>query len=206
MNPTARHYTCPMTTLIVLAHPLKDSLCAHLAAQIAETSAQCGHAPQVLDLYGAGFDPVLSPSERARYYTVPLPKAGDAPVDLEQIERLILVFPTWWFGLPAILKGWIDRSFLPGVAYEHASDLSALTGRLHKLRDVLVVTTLGSPWWVDRFILRRPVRRALKWGVFKPCAPRARFRMLSLYGAEQVTPDALAQFTNKLRKSINTLK
>jgi len=187
-----------MTALIVHAHPLKDSLCAALAAHV----SACLPQARVRDLYASGFDPVLSPAERADYYTAPFEDAEG----LQACTHLVLVFPTWWFGPPAILKGWIDRSFLPGVAYDHASDLSALTGRLNQLREVLVITTLGSPWWVDRFVLRRPVRRALKWGVFKACAPAARFRMLSLYGAETVQPAEVDKFKAQITHSLEAMR
>lgn len=187
-----------MSTLIVLAHPLPDSLAAHFAAHI---KARLGGDVRAVDLYAQAFDPVLSVEERRTYYQTPF----DDAAGLQECERLVLVFPTWWFGLPAMLKGWIDRSFLPGVAYDHASDLSALTGRLTRLREVLVVTTLGSPWWVDWLIVRRPVRRALKWGVIKACAPQARFTMLTLYGAEQVSADKVARFTARIDRALEKM-
>lgn len=187
-----------MRCLVVLAHPLPQSLNTRFAQLCHETLEHAGHDVRFLDLYASGFDPVLSPQERADYYEA---KFKDQ-ADLTRVEVLVLVFPTWWFAMPAILKGWIDRSFLPGVAYDHASDLSALSPKLTALRQVLVVTTLGSPRWVDLLILRRPVLRSLKWGVFKACAPQARFRMLSLYGAETVTEKGIAGFEARIRHSL----
>jgi len=187
-----------MKTHVVLAHPLSDSLAAHFAGRIVSKLGQKGHSVQLHDLYSEGFNPVLSPKEREAYYS---DKFEDS-AGLTETEALVLVFPTWWFGVPAILKGWIDRSFLPGVAYDHATDLSALRPRLTGLRHVLVVTTLGSPAWIDWLILRRPVRRVLKWGVIKACAPQARFSMLSLYKAEQPTPERVARFTTRIDKEL----
>ncbi|MGB7317765.1 MAG: NAD(P)H-dependent oxidoreductase, partial [Planktotalea sp.] len=163
--------------------------------------ARCD-AVLLLDLYAIGYDPRLRAKERRDYYSASFEDTDQ----LEKTERLILVFPTWWFGLPAILKGWIDRSFLPGIAYNHASDLSALTPRLHGLKEVIAITTLGSPRWVDLFVLRRPVRRALKWGVFKACAPKARFSMLSLYSAEAVSPMRLLKFETHLHRTLEKMK
>ena len=188
-----------MQSLIVLAHPLKPSLSAHFADLIAARLKDDGHTVRLLDLYGEGFDPVLSRDERTAYYA----DAFDDTAGLETIETLVLVFPTWWFGLPAILKGWIDRSFLPGVAFDHADDLTGLSPRLTALRHVLVVTTLGSPAWIDWLILRRPVQRALKWGLIKACAPRARFRMLSLYSAENPSPARVSKFSNRILKELD---
>ncbi len=191
-----------MRTLIVLAHPLENSLAAHFAQIARATLSKKFTDVHLIDLYRTGFDPCLSVDERSSYYDA----AFFDEVQLAQVERLILVFPTWWFGLPAILKGWIDRSFLPGVAYDHASDLSALAPRLTQLRETLIVTSLGSPAWVDWLVLRRPVRRALKWGVFKACAPKARFRMLSLYSAESVDKPRLARFEARLSHALEALK
>ncbi|MEC7964039.1 MAG: NAD(P)H-dependent oxidoreductase [Pseudomonadota bacterium] len=190
-----------MKTLIVLCHPLQDSLNAHLAKKAQAKMAAAGHEVQLLDLYAEGFDPRLSVAERQGYYTAPFDDDGA----LQEVEALILVFPTWWFGLPAMLKGWIDRSFLPGVAYDHDPELKALTPRLHRLRHVVAVTTLGSPAWIDRLVLRRPVYRALKWGVVKACAPKARFAMLSLYKAEGVAQSRADRFVTRLERHLERL-
>lgn len=200
-KPEAWQHETAMKTLIVLAHPLQKSLCHHLAQKAATKARSLGHDVRVLDLYEMGFDPRLSVAERSDYYTKSF--ADDA--GLQDTEMLILVFPTWWFSLPAILKGWIDRSFLPGVAYDHASDLSALSPRLHNLRHLLVVTTLGSPGWVDRLILRRPLHRALKWGLAKACAPRAKYSQLSLYQAEAAAAPQVGAFVSKLEKRLEKL-
>ncbi|WP_299350296.1 NAD(P)H-dependent oxidoreductase [uncultured Shimia sp.] len=190
-----------MRCLIVLAHPLPQCLNAHLAQAVHDALTDAGHDVQFLDLYREGFDPVLTPNERKAYYQDTfLDQAG-----LADIEMLVMVFPTWWFGLPAILKGWIDRSFLPGVAYDHASDLSALTPRLTNMKHALAITTLGAPGWVDRLILRRPVYRALKWGLIKACAPKAQFRMLSLYASETVETKRVAKFEAKIQAALTRM-
>ncbi|WP_425039045.1 NAD(P)H-dependent oxidoreductase [Primorskyibacter sp. S187A] len=189
-----------MQIIVVQAHPLGTSLCASLAQRCVTRLRAAGHDVYLRDLYGEGFDPVLSAQERAGYYT----RDFEDRAGLREAEALILVFPTWWFGLPAILKGWIDRSFLPGVAYDHADDLSALRPRLDRLRHVICITTLGSPAWIDWLVLRRPVARALKWGLVKACAPGARYAHLSLYRAERVAPDRLTRFEARIDKILTT--
>ena len=188
-----------MKTLIVLSHPLEDSLNAHFAQKAKAKAEAMGHEVQFLDLYRAGFDPRLTAEERLAYYE----EAFDDVADLQEVEALVLVFPTWWFGLPAMLKGWIDRRFLPGVAYDHDPALKALSPRLHNLKQVLAVTTLGSPAWIDWLILRRPVGRALKWGLVKACAPKARFKLLSLYKAEAVTQPRADAFVARIEGAIS---
>ncbi len=186
-----------MKLLVLRAHPLSDCLNARLTDHVQAGLVARGHDVRRLDLYESGYDPCLSESERARYYSTPF----DDPFELQEIEGLVLVFPTWWFGMPAILKGWIDRSFLPGVAYDHDPDGKAILPRLDRLKSVLAVSTLGAPWFVDRLVMQRPVRKALKWGVFHTCAPKARFDMLSLYQAEQVSKARLAKFETRVSRS-----
>lgn len=183
-----------MRIALIQAHPLPDSLTARFADRVAGNLSARRHHVERCDLYAEGFAPVLTPEERRDYYT----KAFADTAGLAELDGLVLVFPTWWFGMPAILKGWIDRSFLPGVAYRHNPDGGALHPNLPRLRAVMAVTTLGSPAFYDHLIMRRPVYRALRHGVIKACAPKARFRMLSLYRAEQVDAIRLTGFETRL--------
>jgi putative NADPH-quinone reductase len=115
-------------------------------------------------------------------------------------EGLVLCFPTWWFGFPAILKGWFDRVWVPGTAYDHADDLGPIRPRLMGLRRVLAVTSLGAPWWVDRIALRQPVRRVLRTAILGACAPKAKFEMLSLYRAEKLETAQVRSFERKVSR------
>jgi putative NADPH-quinone reductase len=119
-------------------------------------------------------------------------------------EALVLVFPTWWFGFPAILKGWFDRVWAPGIAYDHASDFGPIKPRLHQLRKVCAVTSLGSPWWVDKLVLRQPVRRILKTALLGTCAPACDFRMLSLYNAEKLSAEQVEAFCVRVQRTLST--
>lgn len=185
--------------LIVLAHPAAQSLSRLFSDDAAAALKSRGADVTLLDLYASGFAPSLTAGERAAYY-------GDLPSHdgiedharlLTEAETLVLVFPTWWFGLPAILKGWIDRVFAPGIAFDHADNFGPIRPRLTALKTVIVITTLGSPAWIDWFVMRRPVRRILKTAIFGLCAPRAKFTMLSLYKAESVPAAKLADFRRK---------
>jgi NAD(P)H dehydrogenase (quinone) len=164
-----------------------------------------GHEVVVEDLYGSGFSPLLTSSERQSYYTAHFETTGtqEQAKRLLSADGLVLVFPTWWFGLPAILKGWFDRVWAPGVAYDHASDLGPIKPRLHKLKKTIAITSLGSPWWVDRFILRQPVKRVLKVALLGTCAPECDFEMLSLYQAESLTQGKVEQFRARVARALS---
>jgi NAD(P)H dehydrogenase (quinone) len=194
-----------MKCLVVVAHPLSDSLC-HAMAQSAVTAlTSAGHEVQVEDLYQSSFPPALTTAERQSYYGAPFESvAVQSQIDrLLAAEALVLVFPTWWFGFPAILKGWFDRVWAPGIAYDHATDLGAIKPRLHKLKRTLAITSLGSPWWVDRLLLRQPIRRVLKTALLGTCAPACRFEMLSLYKAERLTQAQVRQFCSRIESAIS---
>lgn len=197
-----------MKCLVVVAHPLSDSLCHTMAQATIEALTAGGHDVQIEDLYRSGFAPALTRSERQSYY---LPTFESAAVQsqvarLLSAEALVLVFPTWWFGFPAILKGWFDRVWAPGVAYDHATDLGPIKPRLHHLRNALAVTSLGSPWWVDRLVLWQPVKRVLKTALLGTCAPACRFDMLSLYNAERLTPAEIQLFCSRIERVLSRWK
>ena len=193
-----------MKCLLVTAHPLKDSLCAHLAERAAQALLAANHEVIREDLYSQDFAPALTAGERRSYYSPQYESTlvAEQAKRLIEAEAIVLVFPTWWFGFPAMLKGWFDRVWGPGIAYDHAVDLGAIRPRLHRLRQVLAVTTLGSPWWVDRFILRRPVRRVLKTALLGTCAPACRFEMLSLHKSEKLAPATVAAFVGKIERAV----
>lgn len=195
----------PGKALVVLAHPADHSLSRLFAQTAFEALSALGHEATLLDLYSEGFDPVLTGAERAAYYAVSADTAGitNHAAMLADAKTLVLVFPTWWFGLPAILKGWIDRVFAPGVAFDHASDFGPIKPRLTRLRKVVVITTLGSPAWIDWLVMRRPVRRILKTAVFGLCAPQASFSMLSLYKAEDPPDQRIEHFRKVIIRALN---
>jgi NAD(P)H dehydrogenase (quinone) len=190
--------------LMIQAHPLPDSLNARLAATVETLARAEGWQVTRRNLYD-GFDPVLTPEERASYYAAPAPTLEAEKRDITQAQVLVLVFPTWWFGFPAILKGWFDRVWTPGVAYDHAPDLGAMRPRLSELREVLAVTTLGAPAWIDWLVLRRPLRRILRWAIVRPCAPQARVHWCALYQAEAILPARVARFEARLALEIQAM-
>jgi NAD(P)H dehydrogenase (quinone) len=194
--------------LVVVAHPDKGSLCHALAVHAVNTLHAAGHEVIIEDLYHQQFAPALSLIERQSYYA----QAFDTGQLIEEIARLtaaealVLVFPTWWFGLPAMLKGWFDRVWAPGTAYDHAVDLGAIRPRLNKLRVAVAITTLGSPWWVDRFLMWQPIKRQLKVAVLGTCAPACKFQMLSLYQSEKISASVFEKFCGRIETVLGRWK
>ncbi|WP_162651937.1 NAD(P)H-dependent oxidoreductase [Lentilitoribacter sp. Alg239-R112] len=193
-----------MKCLVVIAHPLTDSLCNSLAAEAIEQLNRNGHKVVEENLYDVDFKPVLTADERLSYYGNFDTSGLDNSVSrLQEADALVLAFPTWWFGFPAILKGWFDRVWAPGIAFENADDLDAIKPKLDGLRNVLVITTLGSPWWVDRLVMFRPVKRIVKHALLGACAKNAKLDYLSLYRSEKLAPDVVERFKVKIARKID---
>jgi putative NADPH-quinone reductase len=175
-----------MRVLVVYAHPLRDSFAAALRDVIVARLREGGHEVDHCDLYAEGFDPVLTPEERRAYNTAQpdLAAVESHVARLRAAEVLVLCFPTWWYGMPAILKGWFDRVWLRGVAFELPAGRGAIRPALHNIKKFAVVTTYGSPWWLVKLVLRDPVRAALIGGLRRLCAKDCRSMFLALYNID----------------------
>lgn len=196
-----------MRILLVLAHPLEDSFAAAVAKVARETLAAGGHEVDLLDLYREGFDPSLSEAERRGYFDQPYDASDidNIVTRLRAAEGLILVFPQWWFNFPAILKGFFDRAFAPGVAFTHDPAGGRIVPQLTNIRLFWALTTTGSPWWIVHFYMGNPVRRLLKRGIAAFCAKRLNFRMLALHDMDRVTDAGRKAHLERVRKALTTI-
>jgi len=133
-----------MNHLIVVAHPVAESFTMALARTFAGELEQLGHAHRTHDLYRMGFDPVLRASELDASGTSPTPDSAvlEAQRCLRAADVLTVIYPLWWLSMPAILKGYIDRVFARGFAYE------ARGGQVHGLltgKKCVLITLSGAP-------------------------------------------------------------
>ena len=194
-----------MRCLVVKAHPLSESLCSWMTQRVVELLRAAAHEVVVEDLYADGFNAVMTSGERKSYYGGQY-AARSVSAQVERLlsaEAIVLVFPTWWFGPPAILKGWFDRVWGPGVAYDHSTGYGPITPRLQNLRRLLVVTSLGAPRWVDLVIMRQPVKKVLKNAIMRTCAPKCRFQMVSAYKSESLTSSQVDEFWNRVERVLS---
>ena len=191
--------------LLVTAHPLPRSLTARLADRLEADARAAGWQVTRRDLY-AGFDPLLTSEERSGYYATPASTLVEEKRELTEAEVLILVFPTWWFGFPAVLKGWFDRVWTPGVAFDHSPGFGPMLPRLHGLQEVLAVTTMGAPAWINWLVMRQPVKRILRLAILKPCAPKARLTWRALHRAEAVSEARIASLEARLRADLTRIR
>jgi putative NADPH-quinone reductase len=196
-----------MRTLLVVAHPLDDSFTKAAARRIASTLERRGIEVDLLDLYAEGFDPCLSAAERRSYFTAPYDSSAVRPYveRLRHATKLVLVFPQWWFGMPAILKGFLDRVLTPGVAFDLPPGGGLPIPRLGRIASLVVVTSTGSPWWIVKLYMGDPVRRQIARGIKPFINPRARFHMLALHDIDHMTETRAAAFLDRIGKAFETL-
>jgi NAD(P)H dehydrogenase (quinone) len=172
----------------VLCHPNPGSFTHAAARAAASAAADAGHRVTLLDLYAVGFDPVMSADDLRRYQENDSTVAPGTVVHAEAVRNadvLVFVYPTWWSGLPAVLKGWLDKVMVPGVAFSLDERSKVRPGLTH-VRRIVAVSTYGSPRRYVRFvndngrrILFRALRMSTGW--------RARTTFVGLYSMDTAT-------------------
>ncbi len=184
-----------MRVLVVYCHPCAESLSATLRDTALAALAAAGHETRLVDLYAEGFDPVISAEERRLYHT---PGKNEEPVavhlaNIRWAEALVFIYPTWWYGLPAMLKGWLDRVWIPHATFRMPQRNKPIGRILTHIRVIAAVTTLGSPrwwWWVTGM----PGRRTLMTGIGSLCHPRHRTLWLAHYAIDSSTHESRKAF------------
>lgn len=178
--------------LVLFAHPLEDSFAASLHRAVVGTLASRGWQVDDCDLYAEGFDPVLSAAERRGYHDVP---QNIEPVRayverLRAAEVLVLSFPVWNFGYPAILKGFFDRVFLPGVSFRLVD--GKVRPNLTHIRKLAAVTTYGGTR-MRAFVAGDPPRKAVRRHLAYMTRPD-KLSYLALYDMNRATDGDRAAF------------
>lgn len=189
--------------LVLYAHPCPESFCAALHGTVLERLGARGWEVDDCDLHAEGFDPVLSEVERRGYHDTATNRVPVAAYveRLMAAQALVLVFPVWNFGYPAILKGFFDRVFLPGVSFRLEG--GRVRPNLTHVRRLAAVATYGGTR--ARALLagdppRRVVTRAL-WHVTRP----ERTRYLALYDMNRADAARRGRFLDRVGREMAAL-
>ena len=190
-----------MRVLVVYAHPLEASFLSAAHRRAVEALRRGGHEVDDLDLYAEKFDPVLSPGQMQSYVDV---ARNTREVEsyvrrLRAAEALALVFPVWFDGAPAILTGYFQRVFLPGVATT-IDEEGLFHPNLPNLKRIAAVCTYGEGP-ADVAKKHDPPRRFVRDNIGALIDPRGRFEYLAIYGMDASTAARRAAFLRRVSRT-----
>lgn len=183
--------------LVLFAHPCAESFSAALHRTVVETLTRRGWEVDDFDLNAEGFNPVLTAEERRGYHEVGpnLAPVADHVARVRTAEALVLVFPVWNFGFPAILKGFFDRVFLPGVSFRLEDGF--VKPNLTHVRKLAAVTTYGGTR-MRALMAGDPPRHVVKRTIWHVCRPD-KMRYLALYDMNRATDGDRQRFLARVR-------
>ncbi len=194
-----------MKTLVVHCHPDAASFSTALFTAVCAKLRAAGQELTAIDLYAERFDPVLALDERQAYVDNPalVIQRVQPHVDaLRAAEHLVFVHPTWWYGPPALLKGWLERVWLPGVAFMPPPRRGAITvPGLQQVRRLTVVTTGGAPWWWLK-VIGDPHRKLFTRGLRVLMARHCKVTWLQLHNMNDVTAAQRSAFLARVEQQV----
>ncbi len=196
-----------MRALVVYAHPREQSFTAAVRDLVLERLGAAGAEVRLHDLYARGFDPSLSAREHECYAQGAENRAA-VEAECESLlwaDTLIFVYPTWWYGLPAMLKGWLDRVMLPDVAFlMPQGDGGTIRPGLTHIERLGVFTSCGASRWLS-FLAGAPGKRTLMRGLGWLLAPRARKIFVAHYLMDSSTPQSRAAHLGRVARAVDRL-
>ncbi|NQD79160.1 NAD(P)H-dependent oxidoreductase [Phytopseudomonas seleniipraecipitans] len=199
MTETAKSGATPLEgdgkrILMIIGTPKGDSLCHALAEAYALGARTEGHVVRQIRLGEITFDPVLHEG----YDQTQTLEADllEAQRQIHWAEHLVFVYPVWWGGLPALLKGFLDRVLLPGFAFKYRSN-SQLWDKLLSGRTADLLVTQDTPSWYFRWVYGAPAHRQMKRTILGFCGIKTR----RLAEFSPVRPSSETQRQNWLRRA-----
>ena len=151
---------------IINGHPDKKSYNHALSQPCAIGAKKTNATITQINLLDLDFNPNLK--FRYRQRTELEPDLLDAIDKIKKANHIVCVFPMWWYSYPAFMKGFIDRTFLPGITYQPIKG-KALPNKLLKAKSARLIITADTPKWYDYLIMKRPVINQFKKGTLEFC-------------------------------------
>lgn len=176
---------------LLLGHPDKTGVCGELAEAYEKGAREGGHTIVRMNIGEMQFDPILHKGYRERQELEP---------DLVRFcqlvhnsDHFVILYPVWWVGMPAILKGLFDRAWLPGSAFRYIKTKSGqrtvFWHRLFRGKSARIIMTSGTAPWLVRF-LPGNVNAQLRWGILWFAGFKVR---TTWYGPAENTPEPTKQ-------------
>lgn len=196
-----------MLIQVVHCHPLTDSYNHALFQAIVESLRKAGHTTVATDLYREDFSPAMTDTERRSYMTASYDGHAVAPYIeiLKKIDGIVFCFPHWYYAMPAMLKGYVDRVWAPGTAFVYDPKDGHLEPNLCNIKLFGVVTSYGSPWWIVRLFAGDAGRKVMMRGLKTMCARGCRSFYLAHYDMDRSTPRSRRAFMGKVKATVSRL-
>lgn len=189
-----------MNVLIIFTHPDPKSFNAEILKQV-QTNLSKAHTVKTLDLYAEHFDPVLRFDENHRRRDLDKLEETKKYRDLiTWANHIIFIFPVWWSGMPAVLKGFIDRVFVAGFAYSYKK--VGLAGHLQG-KSAWIITTHNTPAFVTPFV--QDYGKVLKNQILKPCGI-APVTLTELTKVEKISDNERRQFLEEVAQAAGKIR
>jgi NAD(P)H dehydrogenase (quinone) len=144
---------------IVLGHPDSNSYCAAISSAYEQSARNAGHEVRLIQLGALKFDPILHKGYKEIQALEPC--LVDAQEAITWANHLVFVYPIWWGSMPALLKGFFDRTFLPGFAFKYRKD-SQFWDKLLAGRSAHVFSTMDTPPWYFWLVYKMPGHNQIK--------------------------------------------
>lgn len=188
-----------MEVLVVCAHPHPDSFNHAIVTAVEKGCARAKHHTTTLDLYALGFAAAMSTEEHRAYHgehPIVDPMVAEHAALVQQAQTLVFVYPTWWSQPPAILRGWLERVLVPGVAFRFDAKGKVRPGLQHVKR-IIGISTYGAPWTYVKLLNdggRRMLTRALRMN----CGARTPTTWIGLYAMDTAGDRERAAFLDRV--------
>lgn len=182
--------------LIIQGHPDSESFCSALSGAYREGASGNQAHIRELDLSRIEFNPNLKHGYRQRTELEPV--LVEAQELIRWADHLVFVYPTWWGAMPAILKGFIDRVFLPGFAYKYREN-SPLWDKLLTGKSAHLIVTMDTPAWYNRWIYKRAGHSVMKRNILQFCGITP-VRVTEISPVRPSSPEQRARWLEKVRR------
>jgi len=192
--------------LIIYCHPNENSFTAAVRDLVVNKLEEKGIEYQLTNLYQEGFEPHIHKTELETYLD---PQVNQSYVkhhvqNVLWCDTLIFIYPTWWYGLPAMLKGWMDRVLLPGVAFHMPTNNERIKPGLRHINRLGLFTSGGATWFVT-LLMGSPGKKTILRAIRSLCHPRTKTAFISHYQMDSSTHESRRYHLKKVEQKLGKL-
>lgn len=192
-----------MNVLIIYSHPGSGQFCSYFLEKTRQVLEQKNIDFEIMDLYKINYDPILKPDE---LYTAGNRNISEKNQEIQEKIRLadglIFIYPVWWGGMPAILKGFMDRVFTPGFAFKYNKEklLKFIPDKLLDDKKILVFISSGGPKLLYKLILDpvKLINKLLIFGFFS-----SKTITYQVYGAQKLDEKKIKEINKFVKDGVN---